>query len=166
MVLQNEITDIKKQIKSLQNKLEGLLQTNEDNLFSAFLKKSNLQILSKIEYKSNKTNDKVKCRIKTTTLYDKFLNYLKDNDEDIITKSNYNKILIRNNIQSIIHTGIKHLLLKKITNIDDIQEVMICGKCELEMPFDDYEYHINSSRCKQRQKILRLQEEMMESVSN
>ena len=94
-----------------------------------------------------------------------FKTYCLETKSDIIlTKSNYSKILIRNNIKSTIYTGISHLLLQKEIDLDKVQEVIICSECDLEMPFDEYEYHIKGKRCRKRQKILELQREMNESL--
>jgi hypothetical protein len=166
MTLKTDIQNIKDQINTLQTKLDKLVKQNETNIFLEFLEKESLKPITKIEYKLLQSKDKVKCRIKNSTLYEMFKSYvLQNKDIDIIlTKSNYSKILIRNNIKSTIYTGISHLLLQKQINLNEPQEVIICGECNLEMPFDDYEYHIKGKRCRNRQKILELQREMNEKL--
>ena len=165
MALKTEIQNIKDQINTLQTKLDNLIKQNETNIFLNFLDKENLKPISKIDYKLFQSKDKVKCRIKNSTLYQMFKTYCLETKSDIIlTKSNYSKILIRNNIKSTIYTGISHLLLQKEIDLDEPQEVIICSECDLEMPFDDFEYHIKGKRCRKRQKILELQREMYESL--
>jgi hypothetical protein len=164
--MMKSIKNINKKINKLEDEKVKLIKSLEDLSFEEFLENKLLERINRIEYKKLSQQDKVKCRVKQTTLYNNYINFLSNNNINIkISKSIFNFILDRNNINSIIHTGVKNLLLKKRVDPNELTEVMECSECKLQMDFDDYEAHINSKRCRDRQKILRNHEEIVRIAS-